>query len=74
MTRPTAPVRISPRLSRNMAPTVITAGLANPAVASLGVRMPLRARTVNSPREILSTGTFPEISRARAEIRIRVTS
>jgi hypothetical protein len=39
-----------------MAPTVITAGLAKPSNASLGVRMPETINTVMTPMAVRSTG------------------
>jgi hypothetical protein len=70
---PTAPVRIRPLLIRNMAPTVITAGLAKPSTVSLGVRMPLIASIAKTPMAVRSTEIFSEINNIRTVIRITVT-
>ena len=63
-----------PLLIRNMAPTVMTAGFAKPAMASAGAQIPLTANTTMIPIEVRSTGSFSVISKYIAKIKIRVTS
>jgi hypothetical protein len=57
-----------------MAPTVITAGLAKPAMASVGVKIPVVVNTTTIPIEVKSTGNFSVINKSIATIKIRVTS
>ncbi len=71
---PTAPVRIMPRLIKNIDPTVMTAGLAKPAMASLGAKIPLRTSATIMPMEVRSTGSFSVTNRIMATIKIAVTS
>ena len=71
---PTAPVRIMPRLMRNMAATVMTAGLANPATAWPGSRMPVTVKATMMPTATRSTGALSVISRISVTSRIAVTS
>jgi hypothetical protein len=59
----TAPVRTMALLTRNMAPTVITAGLENPATASPGVRMPETISATIIAMAVRSMGIFSLISR-----------
>jgi hypothetical protein len=63
-----------PLLIRNMAPTVMTAGLAKPAMASVGVKMPVIVNTTTIPIEVKSTGSFSVINKIIATTKIRVTS
>ena len=72
--KPTAPVRIMPRLMRNMAATVMTAGLANPATASFGRKMPVTAKLTMMPTATRSTGALSVINSTRVTSRIAVTS
>jgi len=65
---PTMPVRIMARLSRNIAPTVMTAGLANPDTASAGVRMPVTISTTMMPMAVWSMGIFSLINNAKVMI------
>jgi hypothetical protein len=55
---------------RNMDPTVITAGCANPATASVGVSTRLITSATIIPMAVKSTETFSEISKYRVTIKI----
>lgn len=63
-----------PLLMRNMDPTVMTAGLAKPAMASLGVKIPVRISATMIPIEVRSTGSFSVINKSIAINKITVTS
>ena len=63
-----------PLLIKNMDPTVITAGLAKPAMASLGAKIPLTTSTTMIPMEVRSTGSFSVTSRIMATTKVMVTS
>ena len=57
-----------------MAPTVITAGLANPATVWAGVKMPVSARATMMPMAVLSTEIFSVINIVNDAIRIMDTN
>jgi hypothetical protein len=60
-------------LMRNIAPTVMTAGLAKPATASNGERIPVTIKTTMTPMAVRSTGSLSVISRIKVMMRIPVT-
>jgi hypothetical protein len=58
---------------RNIAPTVMTAGLAKPATASKGERIPVVINATMTPMAVRSTGSFSVISRIKVMRRMAVT-
>jgi hypothetical protein len=70
---PTTPVRIKPRLMINMAPTVMTAGLANPPTASEGVSTPVAISAAMMPTAVRSTEIISVIRRTRVTTKMRDT-
>jgi hypothetical protein len=62
-----------PLLMRNMAPTVITAGLAKPDTASIGVKILVKMRATMIPMAVRSMGILSVISRKRANSRMMET-
>jgi len=72
-TKPTAPVRIMALLMRNMAPTVMTAGFAKPATASVGVRILAKMSAIMIPMAVRSMGILSVINKISAKHRIKET-
>jgi hypothetical protein len=58
----------------NIAATVRTAGLANPATASAGVKMPETVNTTMMPNAVTSTGTISVTRRVTEINNMMVTS